>query len=261
MFLAMVWHGERRAAALESVRRASAREQDFVRAASHQLKTPLAIARGLASLMQTRSGDAPADQDLDDLMEELDRLARIADDLLLLAAAEQQNGLVRAEVDLEDLILVAATRRWGRTEDRRWMVAPCEGVLASADRYRLDAALDAVLENAVRATKAGDTISIACIPADDWAVIRIADSGVGMDADALAHVFERFWSMPYGEDPRRGTGLGLPIVEAIVRAHGGTVSIAAARGAGTTVSLRLPGFRPETLPAAAPVIAARQAAS
>ena len=81
MFLAMVWHARRRQFALEEVRRASDREHDFVRDASHQLKTPIAVARGTADLIR-RSGGEHFEQDMADLVEEIDRIGRIAEGLL-----------------------------------------------------------------------------------------------------------------------------------------------------------------------------------
>jgi signal transduction histidine kinase len=243
MFLAMVWHAERRQAALREVQLAAAREREFVRAASHQLKTPIAIARGLASMVQVeQNGSATAD--MDDLVEELDRLSRITEDLLLLAAAEQQDSLVRGEVDFEDLIVTAVARRWARTQDRSWRIVPCEGVISNADRHRLDSALDAVLENAVHATRDGDRISVLGRAEGSFAVIEIADAGAGIPAEALPHVFQRFWSAPSrADDDHRGTGLGLAIVEAVVAAHEGWVDIESAPGRGSTVTIRVPGWR------------------
>jgi two-component system, OmpR family, sensor kinase len=244
VFLAMVWHVERRRAAVLAVERAAAREREFVRAASHHIKTPIAIARALTSLMKTQAnGNGNGNRDLDDVIEELARLAGLADQMLLLASAEQHDALVRDDIDFEDLIVGAAARRWSRTEDRRWTIAPTDGILYG-DRQRLDCVLDALLDNAVRATDVGDEIAIIGRAEGETAVIEISDTGVGIDQDSLPRVFERFWS---GADPRTGrrsTGLGLPIVKALVDAHGGEVAIAANTGGGTTVTIRLPSLRP-----------------
>jgi two-component system OmpR family sensor kinase len=240
-FVVVVWHVERRQAALRAVERAAAREREFVRAASHHLKTPIAIARALASLMMTDQGATVSQKDLGELVEELDRLGLLADDMLLLATADQVHTLVLDDVDLEDLI-VGSARRWTRTQDRRWTVESIDGILRG-DRHRLDCALDAVIENAVRATSEGDWISIRSWAEDNVAVVDISDSGVGISADALPHVFDRFWSSSNGNSSSRGTGLGLAIVRALVEAHGGSVGIASAPGRGTTVSIRLPGLQ------------------
>jgi two-component system OmpR family sensor kinase len=242
VFLGMVWHVERRQAAMKEVERAAAREREFVRAASHHLKTPIAIARGLAALIRSERASAMSAGDLDDLIEELDRLAGLAEDLLLLAAAEQPDNLLRREIDFEDLIVDAAARRWSRTADRRWTISPADGTL-HADRQRLDVVLDALIENAVRATDVGDRIVVTGRVDGDVAVIEVSDSGVGIEPDALPYVFERFWSKSVPADAPRGTGLGLPIARALVEAHGGTIAIASAAGKGTTVTVRLPGIR------------------
>jgi two-component system OmpR family sensor kinase len=242
VFLAMVFHVERRRAALRDVERASAREREFVRAASHHLKTPIAIARGLAALMKAE-GRVPGDsRDLDDLIEELDRLAGLATDMLVLAASEQPSNLELADVDFEDLLTGAAARRWARTADRIWTIDPSDGTLL-ADRTRLDVVLDALLENAVRATKVGDAITVVGSADGDTAVIEIADTGVGIDPDELPRVFERFWSRSEATPDVRGTGLGLPIARAVVEAHGGSIAIRSTLHAGTSVVIRLPGLR------------------
>jgi two-component system OmpR family sensor kinase len=245
VFLAMVWHVERRRGAVLEVQRAAAREREFVRAASHHIKTPIAIARALTSLMKTQA-NGNGNPDLDDVIEELARLAGLADQMLLLASSEQHDALVCADIDFEDLIVGAAARRWSRTEDRRWSIVPSDGIL-NGDRQRLDCVLDALLDNAVRATDVGDEISIVGRAEGETAVIEISDTGVGIDHDSLPRVFERFWS---GADPKsgqRGTGLGLPIVRAVVDAHGGEIEISSSTGSGTgsgtTVAIRLPNLR------------------
>jgi signal transduction histidine kinase len=189
VFLATVWHVERRQAALRAVESAAAREREFVRAASHHLKTPIAIARALASLMREDMHTQMSQKDLDSLIEELDRLGVLADDMLLLAAAEQFDSLVCDDIDFEDLI-VGAARRWSRAKQRRWTVETADGILFG-DRQRLDVALDALLENAIRATSEGDRMSLVGRVEDDTAIIEIGDSGVGIPSEALPHVFER----------------------------------------------------------------------
>jgi two-component system, OmpR family, sensor kinase len=239
VFLAMVWHVERRQAALAAVQRAAEREREFVRAASHHLKTPIAIARGVASLMRTDLQTAVTQVDLDDLIEELDRLGNLAENLLMLATAEQPDSLVFDDVDLEDLVTSAA-RRWSRTANRRWTVKAADGIIIG-DRSRLDLVLDALLDNALHATKPGDLVAIEGRTDAAHAVISITDSGAGIDADALPHVFERFWSASSTNgNGRRSTGLGLPIVKGFVTAHGGSVDVVSTSTVGTTVTIRLP---------------------
>ena len=242
MFLAMVWHARRRQFALDAVRRAAERERDFVRDASHQLKTPIAVARGTADLIRQSDGEH-FEQDMADLVEELERLGRIAEGLLVLATAEQRDNLVLERVDFEDVV-VSAARRWSHSANRAWGVhVQAEGVLV-ADRDRLDAALDAVIENAVQATVPSDRIEIVGRSDPAGAIIEVTDTGVGIEAGALPHVFERFSTIRHANGNGAGTGLGLPIVKAIVEAHGGAVRVHSTPGAGTTLVLHFPDFAP-----------------
>jgi signal transduction histidine kinase len=242
MFLAMVWHARRRQFALEEVRRAAVRERDFVRDASHQLKTPIAVARGTADLVRRSDGEH-FEQDMADLVEELDRLGRIAEGLLVLMTAEQSDNLVLERVDFEDVV-VSAARRWSHSAGRGWGIdVRAEGLLV-ADRDRVDAALDAVIENAVQATVPTDRIVIVGRADPAGAIIEVSDSGVGIEPGDLPRIFERFSSIRHANGNGTGTGLGLPIVKAIVEAHGGTVRVHSTPGVGTTLRLRFPHFEP-----------------
>jgi two-component system, OmpR family, sensor kinase len=236
MFLVMVWYARRREAALAEARRAADRERDFIRDASHQLKTPIAVARGLADLLRESEQSDARRLDLDDLVEEIDRLGGIAEDLVLLEVAQQPDSLVTGCVDAEDLV-VSAVRRWSRGTRRVWHVdVELEGTL-DGDRQRLDSALDAVFENAIQATRESDTITVTAVACEADAVIAIHDTGVGIPPDLLPRVFERF-SRGRNLPGRCGTGLGLAIADA----HGGCVMADSRLGRGTTVTVRLPGL-------------------
>jgi signal transduction histidine kinase len=226
---------------MAEVRRAAERELEFVRDASHQLKTPIALARGFADLIRGEQDNERLREDVADLLEELHQIGRVADDMLILASAEQPGNLALARLDAEDLV-VAAARRWSRTADREWRInSTIQGVLVG-DRQRLDAALDAVVDNAVQATARGDRITISAWAEAGTAVIVVDDAGVGIPADALPRVFDRFWSIRSDPERKRGTGLGLPIVKAIVEAHGGSVTLHSSQEAGTSATIRLPGL-------------------
>ena len=238
VFLAMVWHARRRHAALQEAARAAEHERAFFRDASHQLKTPIAVAKGLAELLRVSERSLVRRRDMTDLVDELDRLGGIAENLVILEVAEQPGSLQWAAVDVEDLV-VSAVRRWSRGANRRWHVDVRIDGTMDGDRQRLDSALDAVLENAVEATDERDLIELTATPVKDGMVVRLRDTGVGISSDLLPRVFERFSS-----DRRlgtHGTGLGLPIAKAIVEAHGGTISADSVLGQHTTITVRLPG--------------------
>lgn len=247
MFFAIVWHAERGHEAIDELERSAERERDFVRDASHELRTPIAISRALTQiLIEAEPGHDPREE-VAELDHELRRLERLADRLLLLATAEQPGGLALESVEIEDVV-VSAARRWSVTAERDWRVDAQTEASVGADRGRLDTVVDALVENAVAATDPGDTIEFRARTEGRTAVIEVADTGRGIQPDLLPHVFERFTSSKDGR--ARGTGLGLPIVAAIVEAHDGSVDIRSELGAGTTVTMRLPlGMAPQFQPA------------
>ena len=246
MFLAMVWHARRRQGALEALRLASERERDFLRDASHSLRTPITVARGHVELMRADDPQGPLGADADVVLEELDNLAGISDRLLTLAAADHPDFVWREPQPVADLV-GRLEARWRPAAPRDWRVAAEARGTVALDRPRLEAALDAVVENAVQHTAEGAPIRIAARAAPGGRLrIEVVDGGSGIPPEELPRVFDRFWrGDDRGRRGRRGTGLGLAIVRAIVEAHEGTVAIRSAPGRGTTVTLELPGFVPD----------------
>jgi two-component system OmpR family sensor kinase len=240
MFLAMVWHARRRQAALEEVHRAADRERDFLRDASHQLRTPITIARGHAELIRADCAGRQSVADADVVLDELEKLARISERLLLLAAIEHPDFLRRTPIDFGRLVGGTA-QRWSASARRRWAIdVRAEGCI-SADPERLASALDALIENAVKYTNEADTILVSAHSIGGTAVIEVRDTGPGIAPDDVGRIFERF--ARGGDGSRGGTGLGLPIVKAIVEAHGGSVGVQRL-AEGVVFRVQLPGFRP-----------------
>jgi signal transduction histidine kinase len=246
MFLAMVWHAQRRRSAMEDLRRVSdanlrllQRERQFVQDASHELRTPITVALGHAELVGRGGRDPELAEDARIVVDELLRLRRLADRLLLLATSEDPDFLSRSPVDVDQL-LTDALQRWTPI-DRRWRLQPAEPAGVVGDLDRLGLALDALIENAVKHTGPGDEIRLAGQRRGDQVAIAVVDSGSGMPADRLATIFERFARLDDGRSrDRGGTGLGLAIVKAIVQAHGGTVQVKSAVGSGSAFEILLP---------------------
>ncbi|MGH3250945.1 MAG: sensor histidine kinase, partial [Trebonia sp.] len=170
---------------------------------------------------------------------ELNRLRCISDRLLIIAAAGDPAFLHPEPVALDHLI-AELLRRWRPTAERSWRIGQLDQVTVRADRERLGLALDALLENAVRHTGSGDAIQLSVIR--DYpgrpARIVITDAGTGIPADQLPFVFDRFRTGDDGQS--RGTGLGLALVRAVARAHGGDVTVRSALGQGSEFELALP---------------------
>jgi signal transduction histidine kinase len=258
MFLAMVWHAQRRQAALSEVQgvaeiRASllARQERFLHDASHELRTPITIARGHLELLRREQPDAP---ELDVALDELQRVERIVERLLLLAKSEQQVGAFE-EIDLEaflsDLFI-----RWSEVAPRAWRLDVDLAGKLLADPEALRDALDALLENAVKYTDPGDAVELAAhADGAGGVVIEVSDSGTGVPPEALPHIFDR-WARADGARTRErgGAGLGLAIVAAVAHAHGGRVSVKPLPR-GTAFRLHLPvRIAPDGAPSPTPAL-------
>lgn len=241
LFLVMVWHVRRRMAATaeaqrlaESERQARERQRRFVRFASHELRTPITVARGFTELLGEQHQDASSVEDIGVVLDELDKLAGIAARLLALAQADEQS-IQAEEVDLAAL-LERTARRWrAGAPARHWSVV-CPALTVRADPARLEVAIDSAIENAVRHTEEGGTIALRGRTGADEVVVEVADDGVGIAAGQLTQVFEQFHSA----GPHAGTGLGLAIVRAVAEAHRGRVSASNGPDGGAVISLALP---------------------
>jgi signal transduction histidine kinase len=247
LFLAMMWYATHWKQAVDQLGRASARERDFVRDASHQLRTPITVARGHIELLRDGALDPQTvEEDMDVVLGELDRLARISDRLLILATADHVRFAARASVNLSHVVGVAI-HRWRTTARRDWQLRVTARGSIMGDRERIEEALDALIDNAVKATEEGDRIAVELRAEGGAAVIEVADTGAGVSPEDLDRVFDRFWRST--EDAAsRGTGLGLAIVKTIAEAHGGTAEVSSGGTGGATFRLRLPGFKPAARP-------------
>jgi two-component system, OmpR family, sensor kinase len=210
------------AAVAELDRRQAELRQDMMRQISHELRTPITVARGYTELVRERVGDPDTAEDTKVVLEELDKLAEISRRLVTMI--QMDAGYAREPVEL-DTALERIVRRWIPAADRQWFVRSAKGhVLANRDR--LEAALDCLLDNAVKFTKPGDAIGVTgSIDRQSW-VIEVADSGPGVRSTS-AH-------------PASGSGLGLATVRAVVDSWEGTVTLRDREGGGTVATLRFP---------------------
>jgi signal transduction histidine kinase len=246
MFLAVAWHARREAAAnrewhLISEENAAllANQRRFLQDAAHQLRTPITIALGHAELLARELPGIQEGQDMHVVLGELTRLRRIAERLLVIAAAEAPDSLQLEPVCL-DRFTMEVIRRWQPAAARHWQLGRLDKVTVHADRDRLGQAVDALLDNAVRHTRTGDFIKLSVLSGTSGGPARlvIADGGSGIPAGQIHHIFERFRTV--GDDASRGTGLGLALVRAVARAHGGDARVRSTPGEGSEFELLLP---------------------
>jgi signal transduction histidine kinase len=253
MFLAMVWHGRRRQAALmerlaamEEVQRVSRenlrlleQQQLFLVDASHELGTPITVALGHAELIEQSVTDKMVAEDARVVIGELARLRSLSSRMLLLASAGSPGFLDLAPVGA-DSIVIEALDRWGY-ESRRWRLGEVAEATVLGDRGRLAVALDALLENAVAHTDQDDRIELSARVEDGHVILAVADSGCGIPEADLDRIFGRFSrAAPYRSREVGGFGLGLPTAAAIADAHHGSVRVNSTVGQGSTFELLIP---------------------
>jgi signal transduction histidine kinase len=259
MFLAMVWHARRRVEALhiaegraEERRSMLQRQERFLHDASHELRTPVTIARGHLEL--ARSNTQRGGSEIDVALDELGRIDAIIERLLLLATAGQPDFLRPADIEIEPF-LEDVFMRWSEVAPRAWRLGPLAAGQVRADPERLRAALDALLENAVKYTSERDAIELRSRVDDDgrMLVIEVEDEGPGVPQEALERIFDRFARADAARTRSAGgVGLGLAIVDAIAKGHGGRCTVEST-DRGSVFALALPTLTPA--PAPAPVTA------
>jgi two-component system, OmpR family, sensor kinase len=224
-------------AMLDRLEAAFASQRAFVSDAGHELRTPITIVRGHLELL----GDDPLEREetVALVTDELDRMARFVDDLLLLAKAEQGDFLQLAPLDL-DVLTDELYNKATALADRDWRLAGSGTGTVTADRQRLTQAVMQLAQNAAEHTRDGDRIALGSAIRNDVATLWVADSGPGIPAVERDQIFERFHRGGDGRRRSEGAGLGLSIVRAIAEAHGGRVELDTREGAGATFTLIVP---------------------
>lgn len=217
----------------------------FLEDASHELRTPLTVLRGeLENLTQNARLDGDTRETLGSMLEEVERLAKIVEGLFALSrldAGEAQAERVR--FDLAELAATTADQMSLLAEDKGISVS-CEakaGITVQGDRARLKQVVVNLLDNAIKYTSRGGVIRLGVERANGHAVLEVADNGIGIPAEALPHVFERFFRVDKARSrDLGGAGLGLSIVKSICTAHGAIVEVESTAGQGTRFRIKLP---------------------
>jgi heavy metal sensor kinase len=219
--------------------------KQFVADASHELRTPLTVMRGeLESLAQDRQLGRETRETLGSVLEEVERLADIVDSLFALSRLDA--GEVSVEwrrFDLAELAATTAEQMSLLATDKNVSVA-CDsaaGVMVVGDPARLKQVIVNLLDNAIKYTAAGGRVRLTVRREQGFAVLEVADDGIGIPAEALPHVFKRFFRVDTSRSREQGgAGLGLAIVKSICSAHGADIEVISEVGRGSTFRLRQP---------------------
>lgn len=231
---------------LSSLEEAYRAQQRFVADASHELRAPLTAIQANLELLERQPDASPAAQReaVQEAHREARRLARLIGDLLVLARADARASLPRQRTELERIVLESVHAMRVASPEHAISLDELEPAVVMGHPDRLKQLLVILLDNAIKYTPRRGQISVRLTRASDSATIRVQDTGIGIPASALPHLFERF----YRADPARsrdpgGTGLGLSIAQWIVEQHDGQITVESQEGAGTLVRVTLPLHR------------------
>jgi heavy metal sensor kinase len=236
-------------AMLDRLEEAFERQRRFTADASHELRTPLTIMKGDIGVALNRPRSvAEYKQVLGDLEEEVDRLTRLVEDLLLLARADANQPLLHSQpLDLRELLVGVLGQVQSMSEDKGHTLeldAPAS-IPMWGDPDKLVRLFFNLLDNAVKYSQCGERITVRVLRTEPASVlVEVADNGPGMSVEQVAHIFDRF----YRADTSRsrstgGTGLGLSMARWIAEAHGGRLGVQSSPGHGSTFSVWLPAVQ------------------
>jgi len=230
---------------LDRLDRAFRRQRQFTADASHELRTPLTmLASEIDVALERKRTPAEYEQLLRSLREDSARMTQLVSELLTLARADAgQQLLTREELDLGELVssVVQAMQPLALQRGVQLAEHTQPRVTISGDQTRLSQLLINLVDNAVRYTSSGGNVNLAVREQAGWAELRVEDTGIGIAAEHLPHLFERF----YRADPARaradgGSGLGLAIAQWITQAHGGQITVESELGRGSVFIVRIP---------------------
>ena len=217
----------------------------FVADASHELRTPLTAIRGFAELH--RQGAVPDGEKTNELIARIEkeskRMGYLVEDLLMLARMDQSRELVIADVDLSALLQEAVTSAQAAGPEHTITTNIASGITTKGDADKIYQVVTNLLANARAHTPAGSAITVTVAKDGADSLVTIADNGPGLSAEDQARIFERFYRVDASRqrNSKDGSGLGLSIVDAVMRAHGGDVTVASELGKGAAFTLRFKG--------------------
>jgi signal transduction histidine kinase len=230
---------------IENMQTAYEQIQNFSANASHELRTPLTIMRGEVELA-LRNTKTPEEyqQLLGSLLEEIMRLSRILDDLLLIAKTEIGERPIELEpVDLGELVeeIGDEAEMYAAQADITFTLGECFEAFIEAEPLRIRRVLLNLIDNAVKYNRKNGNVTLFMRREGDMVSVCVQDSGIGIPREAIPRLFERFYRVnDSASSSAKGTGLGLYLVKWIVKNHGGTITVDSAPGEGSTFTITFP---------------------
>jgi len=225
---------------IERLHRFFQSQKNFVADASHELRTPLTVIRGNVDLLERNMSEEDRRESLRAIKAESSRMSKVVSDLLLLAEIESGQIEPAERIALKGLVLDEAKRAQPLAGNHKIITGRLEDISITGDAYRLKQLLSNLVNNAIKYTPEGGTITLSLFREGEWACLEVSDTGIGIPPEHLPHMFDRFYRVDKARSRAGGgTGLGLAIVKGIAEQHGGKVSVVSELGKGSTFTALL----------------------
>ncbi|MBL9133007.1 MAG: HAMP domain-containing protein [Verrucomicrobiaceae bacterium] len=232
---------------LDRLETAHTAQQRFTADASHELRTPLTVLRGEIEVALRKPRTAEEYREvLVSNKEEIERLSRLTENMLALAHVDVGDAITQRElVNVSEVCSTVAARLQNLAADRQITIhreeSTSEPLSVNGDRVALERVIFNLVENAIRYSPPGESVTVRVSKTPPWIEVQINDTGGGIAPEHLPHLFERFYRVDKARSRAHGgLGLGLSIVKALVEAHGGSVSVRSEVGTGSVFTVRLP---------------------
>ncbi|MFA4836636.1 MAG: ATP-binding protein [Dehalococcoidia bacterium] len=213
-------------------------QDEFVSNASHDLRSPLTVLKGNLDLLKLNLGEEERKESLEAMRRTVDRMTSIVNDLLLLAEVDSGHVEEQEIVSLKGLLQDALKHGQQLAKNHRVAIGREEDLSVKGNAYRLGQMLTNLVDNAIRYTPDGGTITLSAYRKDEWACLEVTDTGIGIAPEHLPHLFDRFYRVDRARAKSTGgTGLGLAIVKGIAERYAGKVTVSSEPGKGSTFTV------------------------
>ncbi len=216
------------------------RQSNFISDASHELKTPISVIQGYANMLKRWGKSDPAllDESIDTLLTEADNMKRIVQQLLLLAKIGNLS-MSKSVFDMGE-VLGDIVDQYKMSDSKRNLSFAGSEIFVETDKNMLIESVRALVDNAIKYTAEGGNIEVGCKRNGDGAEIWVEDNGIGISAENLPHIFERFYRCDKSRSRAAGSsGLGLTITKSIVETMGGKIQVKSELGKGSRFTIQL----------------------
>src|SRR3972149_736231 len=223
---------------IERLHRFFQAQKNFVADASHELRTPLTVIRGNVDLLERNMSEEDRRESLRAIKAESSRMSKVVSDLLLLAEIESGQIEPAERIALKGLVLDEAKRAQPLAGNHKIITGRLEDISITGDAYRLKQLLSNLVNNAIKYTPEGGTITLSLFREGEWACLEVSDTGIGIPPEHLPHMFDRFYRVDKARSRAGGgTGLGLAIVKGIAEQHGGKGFLVSEVGKGRNITV------------------------